>query len=132
MNGNKLALALVTSAVLLIGCQSTTSNVIYNKDKLVKYESRCDDVTRVEEDSRASPILTVNPSLPYKAAKNQIPGYVKMEFDISERGEPININVVESFPDELFHGVAVAALKKWRYEPKASECQSVQLDFKFA
>jgi TonB family protein len=131
MKGSQLALSIIITSTLLIGCQSTTSKVIFDEDNLVKYESRCDIVKLAEEEAAIYPIVRVAPRVPNKAAMNKIPGYVRMEFDISEHGKPVHINVVESFPNDLFNTVAISALKKWRYKPKASQCKSVQLDFKF-
>jgi TonB family protein len=139
MKGNKLSLPIVIIATTLLGCQSTNSNptlgkVVSEENSLIKYESRCDALNMSEKSfTREPPIVRVNPGLPSEAARKQIPGYAKMEFDITEKGKPININVIESFPNDLYHRVSIKALKKWRYKPSAAEqCAIVQLDFTFA
>jgi hypothetical protein len=48
---------------------------------------------------------------------NVIP-FVKMSFDISEEGKPINIVVLDAQPDTSNKLNAIAALSKWVYKPK--------------
>ncbi|WP_019027751.1 energy transducer TonB [Colwellia piezophila] len=132
MKGIKLGLSIIVASTILLGCQSTASNIIDEQGKLVKYQSRCNGLKQAEEKAvELQPIVRVAPEVPYKAAISKIPGYVKMEFDIAENGKPVNINVIESFPNDLFHNVAINALKKWQYKPVAAQCKSVQLDFEF-
>ncbi|WP_339721092.1 energy transducer TonB [uncultured Paraglaciecola sp.] len=45
-------------------------------------------------------------------------GFVQMSFDINEQGEPGNIKVLISEPDNRFDEKAIEALSKWRYSPK--------------
>jgi len=128
-------LSIIVIATSLLGCQSTNSNstlgrIVSEEKSLIKYESRCESKKRF---SNIYPIVRVNPGLPIEAARKQIPGYAKMEFDITADGKPVNINVIESFPKDLYHSVSIKAFKKWRYKPSAAEkCTRVQLDFTFA
>ena len=115
---------------ILVGCQSTSSQVISKYDQLVKYESRC-DITKNESSIAITPLTRVAPKMPKAAIKNRTQGYVKMEFDISESGKPIRINIVESYPNTLFNKVSVTALSKWVYKPEAVQCSSLQLDYAF-
>jgi len=134
MKGNKLSLSIIVIATSLLGCQSTGSNsslgrIVSEENNLIKYESRCESKKRF---SSVSPIVRVNPGLPSEAARNKTPGYATMEFDIAEDGKPININVIESFPNDLFHRVSIKALKKWRYKPSdAEQCARVELAFAY-
>jgi TonB family protein len=135
MKGNYLSLSIIIIATSLLGCQSTNSNptlgkVVSEENNLIKYESRCESKKKF---ASIFPIVRVNPGLPSEAKRNQTPGYAKMEFDITEKGKPVNINVIESFPNDMYHRVSIKALKKWRYKPSAAEkCTRVQLDFTFA
>lgn len=131
MKGNMLALSITITTVFLTGCKSTTNEVVFDENNLVKYEPRCDEVNIAIEEADMHPIVSPAPELPSKAARNKIPGYVKMEFDISETGKPVRIKVVESYPNNLFNKVAINSLKQWRYKPKASQCRTVQLEFQF-
>jgi TonB family protein len=92
--------------------------------------------TPLPDRSIASLEETSNPTYPIYAAKNGIEGYVKMSFDISENGEPINIRVLKSVPEKIFDKAAIKALSNWRYAPKTKNGQAVtqqnlkvQLDF---
>ena len=71
------------------------------------------------------------------AARNRIEGYVQMNFDISESGDPINIKVIKSVPEQVFDKAAVKALSNWKYAPKVvdgiavkQKNLEVRLDFK--
>lgn len=121
--------SIIASGLLLFGCQSTSNEVA----KVVKYKSYCStEIKEREEFTNNTPIVRVSPKLPRDAIKNRTPGYVKMEFDIDSDGKPVNINIVESMPGDLFHKVSLDALSKWRYKPSTKKCKSIQLDFKFA
>ncbi len=59
-----------------------------------------------------------------------------MHFDISETGQPINIKVLKSVPENIFDKAAIKALSNWRYAPKLENGKTVlrkgltvQLDF---
>jgi TonB family protein len=123
-------LALILASLSLTGCASSKNN------EVVKYSSRCEITSINSEENSKQPtherlLSTTPPKYPVKAIKKRIEGYVKLEFDISERGEPININVIESSPAKVFDQAAINSFKNWRYEAIASTCNKVQLDFEF-
>ena len=107
-------LALI-SLVLFMGCSSTP----------------------LPERSNAALQETANPTYPIYAARNKIEGYVQMSFDISESGNPINIKVQKSVPEQIFDKAAIKALSNWKYAPKVvngvpveQKDLEVRLDFK--
>lgn len=57
----------------------------------------------------------VAPVYPFKARRKQIEGHVRLEFSISQSGEPTDIKVVDASPPELFEESAVRALEKWAF-----------------
>ena len=72
-----------------------------------------------------------NPTYPAEAAANNVGGYVRMVFDITEQGVPTNIRVIESVPAGVFDETAISALSKWKYKPKIVDGTAVkQLDLK--
>jgi TonB family protein len=124
------------SFIFLIGCQSTQ-----NED-VARFESKCPTMSASEKGSlnaTSSPVFRTNPKYPISAARERIEGYVKFEFDISKDGNPINIQVIESYPADTFVYVAKNSLSDWKFSPVIknkeailSKCHSVQLDFVFA
>ncbi|NQZ23287.1 MAG: energy transducer TonB [Colwellia sp.] len=134
MKGYKLLVSFFVTGSLLVGCQSTSDNIISSDNNLVKYKSRCmlHDAAQVDafEKKGGNVLLSMKaPKYPMKAVRAKIEGYAKMEFDISSEGKPININVIESSPKGLFNSAAKTALSAWKYEAREGFCQMVQLDF---
>lgn len=56
------------------------------------------------------------PRYPIEAARKGQSGVVKLLVDISKKGSPHNIRVVESKPKKVFDAAAVSAVKKYSYE----------------
>ncbi|EWH11426.1 TonB family protein [Catenovulum agarivorans DS-2] len=117
---NKTA-SLVVLFTLLVGCASLSGqgNTVVLTD-------------------RAKPqlIKRVQPKYPKSAAKSGVQGWVKMSFDISKDGKPVNIVVIESMPNQVFDKAATDALSQWFYQPKVVNGQpletknySMRLDF---
>jgi protein TonB len=59
-----------------------------------------------------------------------------MVFDITIDGKPDNIDVIESYPSDIFANEAKQALSQWRYKPAEkngshvrSICHQLQLNF---
>ncbi len=63
-------------------------------------------------------------------------GWVKLSFDITEKGLADNIEVTDSSPNNIFDAAAICSLRQWKFKPKiengkparATE-QLVQLNF---
>ncbi len=127
MKGIMLLLSMFGVSLVTLGCQSTAHYVTSDKQKLVKYESRCDGK---EIDQSKLVLVRIAPQYPVKAIKSKTEGYVTMEFDINKSGNPININVVESYPQGLFIKPATNALSKWLYKLPMKTCLTMTLEFK--
>jgi TonB family protein len=57
------------------------------------------------------------PEYPQKAFQQKLTGSVTVEFVVDVNGEPRDTRVVDSDPPEVFDKAALAAVKRWRYEP---------------
>lgn len=66
------------------------------------------------------------PSYPREAKNAQVEGTVYLEFDISKRGIPRNIRILESQPEGVFDVAAINAVKKWRYARKFSNGEAIE------
>jgi TonB family protein len=91
----------------------------------------------VEKESTASPVIRIEPKYPIQAAQNNQEGSVILQFDITKDGSTDNIQVLESFPQQVFNKVSVTALQQWKYKPRIQGGQAqrqtgltVQLDFR--
>ena len=91
----------------------------------------------VDKPSMAAPVIRIEPKYPIEAAQNRQEGSVILQFDIAKDGSTDNIQVIESFPKQVFDKVSVTALKQWTYKPRIQGGQAqrqtgltVQLDYR--
>jgi len=70
--------------------------------------------------------VVVPPRYPYFAARNGVEGYVTFTFDLNDAGHPINVEVVESSPADVFDYDATRAFKKWQFKPVMKNCTSTE------
>jgi bla regulator protein BlaR1 len=85
----------------------------------------------------ATPVIRIEPKYPVEAARNKQEGSVILQFDIAKDGSTDNIQVIESFPQQVFDKNSITALKQWTYKPRVQGGQAqrqmgltVQLDFR--
>ncbi|MEZ8195771.1 energy transducer TonB [Vibrio cortegadensis] len=75
---------------------------------------------------KAMPLYRVEPRYPAKAKKRKVEGFVEMEFTIDKTGRPTDIKITSAKPARMFDRSARRALKKWKYQPKIVDGQSVE------
>jgi TonB family protein len=83
------------------------------------------------------PLVRINPDYPQQALREEIEGWVNIEFTISESGVVVDPLIIENCawpnnadpetckPDDMFNGAALAAVAKWRYSPQIQDGQPV-------
>jgi len=64
------------------------------------------------------PLVRVDPDYPPRARQQGIEGYVDVEFTISPAGTVQNPFVIASQPPQVFDRAALAAVARWRYNPR--------------
>ena len=80
-------------------------------------------------------IRRVIPDYPSTAKRDGTKGSVDLEVTISSRGVVEDVSVIAATPPDMFEKSAVAAVRKWKYDPRfvdglASEAHlKVHLDF---
>lgn len=78
----------------------------------------------------------VAPEYPRDALSREVGGVVQIEFTVDRNGETRDIHVVSAEPAGLFDRAAIAAVKRWRYEPLmvdgAATEVPVRLNIRFA
>jgi protein TonB len=67
--------------------------------------------------SRLKRIRTISPEYPERALAQKITGAVTVEFTVNKDGEPQDVRVVSAEPAGTFDRAAIAAVRRWRYEP---------------
>ena len=69
-------------------------------------------------DGNYLPIIRVEPKYPPRAIRNEIEGYVLMEFTVSPTGRVLDPVVVSAEPVGVFEASAREAALKFRYKPR--------------
>ncbi len=64
------------------------------------------------------PLVRIEPDYPARAAQRGIEGYVIVEFTISPAGTIKNARVIRAEPNGVFDASALAAVSRWKYNPK--------------
>jgi protein TonB len=72
-------------------------------------------------------VRRVEARYPTQAWEKQISGWVEMEFTVTADGTTRDIRVSASEPARIFDAVAVAALRRYRYEPVVRDGSPVEL-----
>lgn len=86
--------------------------------------------------SQPTPIKTDAPNYPVEAARSRTEGFVEVEFTVGADGKVSNISVVRAQPARVFEREAVAAVRRWTFEPATEGGQPVEarvrrrIDFK--
>jgi TonB family protein len=63
-------------------------------------------------------VRRVNPDYPSAAKKDGISGFVDLEVTVSKQGNVDDVSVTQSTPPNMFDKSAVAAVRKWKYDPR--------------
>ncbi len=79
-----------------------------------------------EDKNRIVAIERAEPEYPKKAFNKCIEGHVVVRFIIATDGTTKDIEVLSSRPQNVFDKAAVAAVEKWRFEPRQINGVAVQ------
>ena len=71
----------------------------------------------VDPASKLKRTRKVDPEYPERALSQKITGSVTLEFTVNAKGEPQDVHVVSAEPAGTFDRAAIAAVRRWRYEP---------------
>lgn len=75
------------------------------------------DIVALDVYSRPHSVSRATPKYPRTALSRNQEGWVRLDFMVDTNGEPYEIAVTESMGDDVFHGPAIRALEKSRFEP---------------
>lgn len=71
------------------------------------------------------PLVIVDPVYPPEALRSRTEGWVELEFTITETGSVRDAAVVGAEPQGTFDAAALAALGRWRFEPRIANGRPV-------
>jgi protein TonB len=63
-------------------------------------------------------VRRIPPEYPNDAAEKGIEGAVDLSFRVSPRGDVEDVTVVHSEPSSVFNRAAIAAVRRWKYQPR--------------
>jgi TonB family protein len=67
------------------------------------------------------------PEFPSKALSQRLSGSVTVEYTVDTNGEPRDVRVVEATPPGVFDKAAIAAVKRWKYDPVVANGTPVEV-----
>lgn len=87
-------------------------------------------------DQDAIPLVRINPDYPPRAQSRGIQGWVLVQFTITAAGTVRSAVALDAEPHGYFEDAAIAAISRWKYEPKvengvAVERRGVQVKLSF-
>jgi protein TonB len=74
----------------------------------------------------------VPPEFPSKALTQRVSGSVTIEYIVDTNGDPRDVRVVEATPPGVFDHSAIAAVKRWHYEPVVANGAPVEVPVRTA
>ena len=74
----------------------------------------------------------VPPEFPSKALAQRVSGSVTIEYIVDTNGDPRDVRVVEATPPGVFDHAAIAAVKRWHYEPVVANGAPVEVPVRTA
>lgn len=78
------------------------------------------------EEGDVVPLVRIQPQYPRDAAMNQIEGWVRVEFTITESGTVTNPRVIDAKPPRVFDRAALRAILRWKFKPRIVDGVAVQ------
>jgi protein TonB len=69
-------------------------------------------------DRDAIPLVRIDPEYPPRALAREIEGWVQVQFTIAANGSVKDAFVVAADPPSTFDAAALAAIARWRYQPR--------------
>jgi len=69
-------------------------------------------------DRDVAPLVRIEPDYPARAAQKGIEGFVVVQFTITPAGTVKDPRVIQSEPNGVFDASALAAVSRWKYNPK--------------
>ena len=76
-------------------------------------------------DMELIPLVRVPPSYPRRAARQQVEGFVTVEFTIAKDGSVKDPVVIDSAPSRIFDRVALRAIVQWKFKPRTRDGRPV-------
>jgi len=69
----------------------------------------------------------VPPEFPSKALSQHVSGAVTVEYTVDSSGDPRDVRVIEATPPGVFDKAAIAAVKRWHYDPVMANGSPVEV-----
>jgi TonB family protein len=83
-------------------------------------------ILSLQREDEVIPLVRIPPEYPPRALRERIEGSVTIEFTIADEGYVRDPVVVESIPPGVFDEAALAAISRWRYNPRIEDGVAVE------
>ena len=82
--------------------------------------------TGVGVDRDPLPVVRIDPDYPPRALRDEIEGWVEVQFSVTASGAVKDVVIVDSRPKNIFDEAVLKAVGRWRYNPKVDEGIAVE------
>ncbi|WP_395374195.1 energy transducer TonB [Marinicella sp. W31] len=82
--------------------------------------------TSAEDRSEIIPIIRISPGYPPEQLEQKQEGWVKLQFDVTEKGKVENPIIIDSYPKLVFDEYAISAILRWGFKPRFIDKKSVR------
>ncbi len=101
-----------------------TSMPIVNQGPVISYKKPTTGIggrlekVKAPSNRRATPLVRIPPQYPSRPLRNNIEGWVLVEFTITKTGTVEDVVVVDGEPNGVFDRSTIRAIQRWKYQPK--------------
>ena len=102
--------------LMLLTCLVSCFSLLSCSSSLKKQPIKPLTLNGDREHMQLTPIKITEPKWPIKYLRRGQEGWVKVGFNLSPKGKPLSLKVIDSSPKEIFNDAAINAIKNWRFK----------------
>jgi protein TonB len=84
------------------------------------------ETSSLGSDHDPQPIVRVDPDYPFRAIRDEIEGWVEVQFSVTATGAVKDVIIIDSHPKSIFDAAVLKAVGRWRYNPKVDNGVAVE------
>ncbi len=109
------------SIIGLITMAFSSNQLFASTDQITNQQATTQSMIKSTSDQLNQPgglLKSFRIHYPPKAQRESVEGWVKLQFDINERGYVADVKVLDAYPSRTFEQAAINGVKDWQFKPK--------------